>query len=121
MKSLVPAQREGPSGQVYLLAELVPGQRAGLPARQAGTRPAGRFTFLPSWYQASGQVYLLAQLAPAPQVGLPARQAGTSSADCTAYMRNMLVDYYDTNWEMTKNGRHFEVLCEMAELGPNGV
>jgi hypothetical protein len=36
-------------------------------------------------------------------------------------MRNMLVDYYDTNWEMTKNGRHFEVLCEMAELGPIGV
>jgi hypothetical protein len=38
---------------------------------------------------------------------------------CTAPMRNMWVDYYDTNWEMTKNGSHFEVLCEMAELGPN--
>jgi hypothetical protein len=33
----------------------------------------------------------------------------------------MLDDYQDTNWEMTKNGRHFKVLCEMAELGPIGV
>jgi hypothetical protein len=32
-----------------------------------------------------------------------------------------MVDYYDTNREMTQNGHHFEVLCEMAELGLNGV
>jgi hypothetical protein len=38
-----------------------------------------------------------------------------------APMRNILVDYYDTNWEMTKNGCHFKVLCEMAELGPIGA
>jgi hypothetical protein len=37
-----------------------------------------------------------------------------------APMHNMLVDYYDTNWEMTKNGRDFKLLCEMVELGPTG-
>ncbi|PLW27756.1 hypothetical protein PCANC_24981 [Puccinia coronata f. sp. avenae] len=67
-------------GQVYLLAKLVQARRAGLAARQDGTRLAGRSTCSPSWYQPSRQVYLLAELVPAQRAGLPAHQAGTSSA-----------------------------------------
>jgi hypothetical protein len=36
-------------------------------------------------------------------------------------MREIVVGYCDTNFEMSQNGCHFEVLCEMAELGPIGV
>jgi hypothetical protein len=36
-------------------------------------------------------------------------------------MHDILVDYYVINWEMTKNGHHLKLLCEMAELGPIGV
>ncbi|PLW20523.1 hypothetical protein PCASD_06976 [Puccinia coronata f. sp. avenae] len=36
---------------VYLLTELVPAQRAGIPAHQAGASPASRYTFSPSWSQ----------------------------------------------------------------------
>ncbi|PLW25789.1 hypothetical protein PCANC_26547 [Puccinia coronata f. sp. avenae] len=77
--------------QVYLLAELVAAQQAGLPARQAGSSPASRSTCSPSGYQLSKQVYLLAELlyllaglVPAQQVGLPACRAGTSSASRSA-------------------------------------
>ncbi|PLW51234.1 hypothetical protein PCASD_01017 [Puccinia coronata f. sp. avenae] len=73
-----------PSGQVYLLAQLVSAQRAGVPARRAGKSPAGRCTCLTSWYQPSWQVYLLAELVPAQRAGVPARRAGTSPAGrCT--------------------------------------
>ncbi|PLW07385.1 hypothetical protein PCASD_26415 [Puccinia coronata f. sp. avenae] len=73
-----------PSGKVYLLAKRVPAQRAGVPARQADTSPAGRCTCSPSWYQASGQVYLLAKLVPGQRAGLPSCRAGTRPAGrCT--------------------------------------
>ncbi|PLW14648.1 hypothetical protein PCANC_25162 [Puccinia coronata f. sp. avenae] len=69
-----------PSEQAYLLAELVPAQRAGLPACRAGTSPASRPTCSPSWYQPSEQAYLLTELVPAQRAGLPAHRAGTSPA-----------------------------------------
>jgi hypothetical protein len=53
-----------PSEKAYLLAELVPAQRAGLPAHRAGTSPASRPTCSPSGYQPSKQAYLLAKLVP---------------------------------------------------------
>jgi hypothetical protein len=71
-----PAQASRP----YMLAKLVPAQRAGLHACKAGTSPASRPTCSPSWYQPSKQAYLLAKLVPAQQAGLPARRAGTSPA-----------------------------------------
>ncbi|PLW13862.1 hypothetical protein PCANC_04638 [Puccinia coronata f. sp. avenae] len=54
-----------------MLAKLVPAQRAGLPARQAGTSPASRPTCSPSWYQPSEPAYLLAELVPAQRAGAP--------------------------------------------------
>ncbi|PLW31393.1 hypothetical protein PCASD_23956 [Puccinia coronata f. sp. avenae] len=55
------ARRAGrPDGWADTSSE-VPAQWAGLPARQAGTSPAGRSTCLPSWNQPSGQVCLLAK------------------------------------------------------------
>ncbi|PLW37146.1 hypothetical protein PCANC_22016 [Puccinia coronata f. sp. avenae] len=51
-----------PSEQVYLLTKLVPAQRAGIPAHQAGASPASRYTSSPSWCQHSEQVYLLIKL-----------------------------------------------------------
>ncbi|PLW52921.1 hypothetical protein PCANC_05760 [Puccinia coronata f. sp. avenae] len=66
--------------QVDLLAELESAQRAGRPARQAGSSPAGRLTCSPSWNQPSRQVNLLAELESAQWAGQPARQAGTSPA-----------------------------------------
>ncbi|PLW48437.1 hypothetical protein PCANC_10214 [Puccinia coronata f. sp. avenae] len=69
-----------PSKQVYLLTELVPAQRAGIPAHQAGASPASRYTCSPSWCQPSEQVYLLTKLVPAQRAGIPAHQAGASPA-----------------------------------------
>ncbi|PLW46364.1 hypothetical protein PCASD_05507 [Puccinia coronata f. sp. avenae] len=53
-------------GQVYWLTKLVPAQRAGLAACQAGTSPEDRSTGSPSWYQLSKKVFLLAKLVPVP-------------------------------------------------------
>jgi hypothetical protein len=62
-----------PSGQVYLLAKLVPAQRALLPSRWACTSSASRPTCSRSWYmcQSSKQDDLLPGL-----VQVPARWAG---------------------------------------------
>ncbi|PLW52326.1 hypothetical protein PCASD_00212 [Puccinia coronata f. sp. avenae] len=80
----IPAHRAATSPesseQVYLLTELVAAQRAGIPAHQAGSSAASRYTCSPSWYQPSEQVYLLAELVAAQRAGIPARQAGSSPA-----------------------------------------
>jgi hypothetical protein len=82
--------------QVCLLAEPVPAQLAGLPARRASTSSAGRFACLPSRYQLSWQVCLLAELVPGQLEGLPVCLAGTNSAGRSA----CLPSWYQISWQV---------------------